>query len=363
MVPFFALQIGCARFRIEELKPSLIFSSRIVHPDLPNPDGRIQAMINGRVPFDFPILPASDGKNVYIADPERKLVRVFSSSGTVVKLIGETIDPATRGVTHVPIDIGIPGWIAAEPGGGSLYIQSRASQQEAQNKEAHDERKKIMELSAVEPTPSFILQIGEQDELVRKFGPDGTDEKPFETVLRINAAADETLYVLYTQNGKKILSQFKNGKPTYKIEGFDPSSDEEKRKMHVELEDIVPYPDGKTVLASLTYHKKNNYEFQYRKIYRIDAATGTHERIAWLDDPENFFAWIHPDGGFYMQHVDDDGMRILYKIYSPEGEYLNNLQISLFGIRAGWREVFLTLNGKIYASRISRDMFEFYEWK
>jgi hypothetical protein len=54
---------------------------------------------------------------------------------------------------------------------------------------------------------------------------------------------------------------------------------------------------------------------------------------------------------------------VLFKIYDSAGQYINNQLISFPGLRASWRESYLTHAGKIYTTRLYRGKFEIYEWQ
>jgi hypothetical protein len=367
LIPF--IVNGCARLRIEELNPSLIFSTKVLQPGEENPGGKIQIRVNERVPHNLPVLPITDGNSFYISDPTGHTVNVLNSSGDVIKIIGKPETPLPDQIRQVRVNLGVPGWIALD-GNGNLFIQSRnVAEPEKKGPQLPPQRDKpyeqrdVMQLSNLTSAPSTIVQISAADEVVRTIGPEGIDGGHFESILRMDADESGHLYVLHAVNDAKVLSVYRDGVLIHRLEGFKPAEEDAKKMLHFEVEDIVPFPGGREALISVTFHRKSNYEFQYRKIYRIFYDKSRLEEIVWLDNAEDYFTWIHPDGGFYLQNVDEEGSRILYKIYSPEGEYLNNLQINLFGLRSGWREIYMTLEGKIYAARLIRDTYEIYEWK
>ena len=117
---------ACARFRIEELQPSLLFSLNVKTPDQPNPEQFIQTEASGRVYFDLPARPVTDGTYLYVADPERSLVRVFSrNSSRPVKLYGGSAPAGLEDIKFVKIKAGIPGWIASDED-ENIYVQIRS---------------------------------------------------------------------------------------------------------------------------------------------------------------------------------------------------------------------------------------------
>ncbi|MCB1317969.1 MAG: hypothetical protein KDK27_18520, partial [Leptospiraceae bacterium] len=70
-----------------------------------------------------------------------------------------------------------------------------------------------------------------------------------------------------------------------------------------------------------------------------------------------------PDGGFVLMNSEEDGSSVLFKIYSPRGEYLNNRLINYPGLRGSWRETFVTPTERIFSTRMLHGNFELYEWK
>ena len=360
------ISASCAQFRVEELSPSLIFSTEISHPGSKNPDGKIQAMENRRVAYNFPVKPVTDGSNFYIIDPENHLVRVFSNNGELKKIIGKEGSMVPEGVDHVKIDVGIPGWIAVDDS-GNVYIQKRKNEQKENNKEGslpvNPENEVYGSLSTRSFTPSSILILDDSDELNGEIGEEGSQSELFPIIYRMDALNDEILHVLHLYKGEKTLSSYQEGKLKYRITAFNPSDEKENKRYHVEIEDIIPHQDNQYAMASIAYRDKKSFEFNYRKIYHIHFQTNSYEEIAWLDEPDDHFGWIREDGGFYLIHTDEDGSRVRFRIYSNTGEHINNLQITFSGVRSSWRETYMTLEENIYTSRIYKDRFEFYEWQ
>ena len=82
-----------------------------------------------------------------------------------------------------------------------------------------------------------------------------------------------------------------------------------------------------------------------------------------LHNTEDHFAWIRPEGGFMLMRAEDDGTDLLLKNYSSDGKYLDNRLIQFPGMRGSWRETWLSLDGRIFSTRLFRGRFEIYEWK
>jgi len=356
---------ACARFRIEELQPSLLFSLNVKTPDQPNPEQFIQTEASGRVYFDLPARPVTDGTYLYVADPERSLVRVFSrNSSRPVKLYGGSAPAGLEDIKFVKIKAGIPGWIASDED-ENIYVQIRSPDptKPTDPELPPEERRSGITQKPGEISPSVIVHLNDQDEVLGVIGRNGYNSDSFADIVRIDAGEDGLLFVLYREAGNLNLSVFNGGKKIRALENFNPAGEDEKRKFTVIVEDIVPDAAGKFYIASLAFRNKSNYNLEYRKVFRITAENGQSHEILNIDDPDDFFAWSRPDGGFYLMRNRDEGSAVLFKIYSESGEYLNNRLISFPEFRPSWRDTFLTLQGKIFTSRLFRGKFELYEWK
>jgi len=327
-------------------------------------------MESRRVAYNFPVKPVTDGSLFYLTDASNQMIRVFSNSGDISKIIADGARPVPENIKHIKVNVGIPGWVAVDDN-GNVYIQKRSPDSDEKNKNPvteneipeHPENAGPARLSTREFVPSTIVILDDSDILLGEMGEDGLNTEKFQTIYRMDAGDDNTLFVNHLYKGEKTLSIYKNGNLSHRIKSFNPADEKELNKYYTDIEDIVPHPEKKFAIASVIFRNKKNFDFQYRKVYHIDYETGNYEEIAWLDEPDDHFGWIREDGGFYLLHADEDGSRIKFRIYSNTGEHINNLQITLTGLRASWRETYLTLDGKFYSSRIYKNRFEFYEWQ
>ncbi len=214
-------------------------------------------------------------------------------------------------------------------------------------------------------SPSVIYQINEDDKVAGVIGLEGPADKPFGRILRMDAGPDGTLFVCHEQGNKKVFSVYRGGNRISHYDAFAPGTEQERKKLYVEIEDYAPSPDGKFIVASAVFKEKNSgFRTLYRRIYRLDTPESKPVQLHQTDDEHDFFAWSRPDGGVYlMRDRDRDGTSILFKIYSKDGEYLNNRLVRFPGLRTSWRETYLDLAGKIYTSRLYRGRIDLYEWR
>ncbi|MBI3395743.1 MAG: hypothetical protein HY042_07910 [Spirochaetia bacterium] len=354
---------NCARFRIEELEPSLLTSIPIAAAGGANPEQLPQGMLQGRVVYNFPARAVADNKYVYVSDPARGVVRAYArGSGKPQKVFGSAKPPGDD-VKFVKIRQGIPGWVAAD-GEGNVYIQVRPSSEAGEEKVRviPPEDRVPQETSAeINLSPSYIVHVNDSDEAVTlgKTGPGGD---PFAGIYRMDAAEDDLLFVLTADGTDKSLSVFRKDKRVRTFEIKEPGNEQDRKTFHVEVEDIVPHIKGEYALASVAFRNKNTFDAASRRVYKI-LSTGSVTEIMRTRDVEDFFCWLKPDGGFYMLNTEGDGTKMLLKTYTGEGEYLNNRLITFPGLRSSWRDLYLTVDGKIYTTRLLKGKLELYEWK
>lgn len=386
----FVLVAGCARFKIQELKPVVLFSVPVTLSG-GEQEGAESASIpaerNGRVVFNFPLRPYFNSSYVYIPDPPRKLIRVFdTTAGTLDKMIlpqGSPI-PVPDGVERLTVELNLPGWIAGDAT-ENLYIQNflpDPGSAEDENVPAPENREPgaLMTLRRP-PTPSVILQLDDDGQPLYTLYEDPPSRKPFEEILRMNGGEEGRLFVLHTirdkkERRRKFLSEYRGGLLVARYGRNEWGSKKERDDYWVDLEDMVSEDGGKYVLACVAFRERDSHRAAYRKIYRIEGRVQVNpnrdddetppppaEEILVTQNQSDFFAWVRPDGGFFLMNPEADGSSVLYKIYDRTGEYINNQKIAFRGPYASWRDSFVTGAGRIYTPRLYRGKFEIYEWQ
>ncbi|MEQ9363084.1 MAG: hypothetical protein RIF32_02510 [Leptospirales bacterium] len=371
---------ACARFRIEELEPRPIFSAAVVRAELPNPEEAIHLQESGRVPFNLPVRPAVNASSAYIADPARKLVRAFSAGATDLPdmVLAGAGAAAGSAVPRINVKIGVPGWLAVDEDDETLYIQSFVRDTAPVNRSGQPiENRPSNQISLIRQIAStvLLLDVDDQYRIIGNLGVDGFDTAAFPEILRLFAEDEGVLHVLYRGEGRAnqrnasspgplALSTYRNGTLVHRFEEFEAgaATPEEQRQYLLEWEDIVPGPGGAFAIYSVALRQKSSYDLISRRIFRRDGPEATPTELLRIDDPADYFVSSRPDGGFYLMNAEEDGSRILFKTFSPTGEYLNNRLIIFPGLRAAWRESFLDLDGRIFSSRLYLGKFELYEW-
>lgn len=363
------LAAGCARFRIEELKPGLILSLPIVPGKNKNPEGNLHAMESGRVIYNLPPIPALDDDRAILIDPARQKVRIFSLQSGEVRFILENTSEnkgGESGYQRYNVDVGVPGIVVSNQE-GDIYVQSRPytnTDKAVQIEEVTPPENRLpgrLNPESMTMKASRILQINEDGQLLRTIGVEGIEGAPFKNIIRMYLPAND-LFVLHNEGEYPVLTKYTGGDPTGEFSIPPASLSGEGRSLETIIEDIIPLPDGESAIASVGFRVKKDYNLAYRKIYRL-GSDGSAKELLKNDEAGDYFAWIKENGGFYLMNSYEDGSGILFKIYSPEGEYLNNRLILFPGVRGSWMETFLTFDNRILSTRINRGRYEIYEWK
>ncbi len=357
---------GCARFRIEELKSNLIVSIPFFTEASRTEKDRLIVPVNDRLITDLPVRPAIDDDLIYLPDAAGEKIRTYSlRSGNPEFMYGPGSLPEGSKFTLRKVRIGIPGWVTANEN-GILYVQSytpdKPPHDQSREKTPPEERMPgRLNFDSVKIAPSRILQIDSNGQLVATIGISGIGGDPFSQIYRMDAFED-LLYVEHDEGEGRTMTVYRNGLPVRYYSVTSLIKPEDQRNFHIDIEEIIPSFKEEYAYASIAYRNKKSYDPIMRKIFRIHN-DGRSKELLKVDDANDFFAWGREDGGFYLINSEEDGSGVLYKIYSSEGEYLNNRLIRFPGIRASWRDIFITPEGRFLTTRLNHGLYELYEWK
>jgi len=354
---FFLLQTpGCARFRVQELKPARVFSVPLV--------AAFPSISKGADEYTRPInlvgIPASVGilgNRIFVSDPTGGVVRVFKRNADKPEMvIGDKLDKGEE-AELIRVKAGIPCEVVADDDENAFIALHEILPEEKVDPELPPERRlsEKSDMNQFTASPARILQF-KDDAIVAQFGREGKDGPPFERILKMHAS-EGSLYVFHADGANRSFSVFQNGKRIRFFENFV-LKDADAQKYFVEVEDI--FPSGQNAIVSVALRNKNTFTPEQRRIYSWD---GTEQKLLYtVDEEADQFMSARPDGGFSLAN-SEDGNRLLLKIYSPTGEYLNNRLIVLPEFRNSWREVSVDMNGRVFSNRIFQGHFEVYEWK
>jgi len=346
---------ACARFRVQELKPSRLFSIPLLSafPHLAKPDETEARPLNLT---GISVLPAVQDNRLYLPDVSAGRVRVFSGGGEKPDwIIADKLGADDADL--IRIKPGAPGIIAADEEDHVFVQVFEAAADEKAEPDLPPERRQTEKLNAsmFASVPSRIVHI-QDGAAVGSFGQDGKDTAPFERILQMQAH-EGVLYVFHETQGKRLLSVYQKDTLIKKYENFN-IADLNPYKFTLDIESISPVQNG--VLVSATLRDKTTFTPADRRVYSWDGTNAA--LIHTIDDENDQFLSGTLDGGFILANAEE-GSRLLLKIYSPAGEYLNNRRIILPDFRTGWREVQIDMTGRVLMARIQQGQFEMYEWK
>ncbi len=357
---------GCAQFRITEIQASAVLSLPAHLISDSNKTEGISAGLNDRVVFNLPVYPAvsSDQSRFLISDPYHASVKLFRSGQRVPqKIYSKQPDPASGSVPHVKVALDSAG-LTAFDSDDTMYIQNFPGASRSRVYEQGDTHPAYRLPGELNPAsseflPSEVIVISEDDEILHTIGS-------FKKILRLTGGGPGQIYILHENDSGRVLSLYENGQKKYEFSADSHITPEDKKKFLTETEDIVPVfgSSSPAAIASLVFRNSKTYEPVYRSVVRISADTGIpSSEILRITDAGDSFAWVMPDGSIYISSTEGESTRILFKIYSPSGEYLSNRLIEFSSPRSAWREYWFDSDGSIYSSRFHRNTFEIHEWK
>ncbi len=348
---------GCARFRVQELKPARVFAVPLL--------SAFPHLAKGTDEFTRPIQitgiaasPAILGNRIYIPDATAGLVRVFKRNADQPDIIiGDKLEKNSE-ADLIRVRAGIPG-LAVSDDDENVFIafHEGTPPDEKTEPEPPPERRTTdrFNANAFMDTPARIVHIKE-DKVASTFGREGKDGPAFERILKMHAQ-EGLLYVFHSVGNARQLSVFQNDKRIRHYENFSlPEADA--LKYFVDIEDM--FPSGQNVIVSAVLRNKATFAPEQRRVYTWDGKTSS--LLYTIDEDADQFVAARPDGGFTVAN-SEDGNRMLLKIYSPQGEYLNNRLIVMPDFRNTWREVIIDMTGRVFSNRIFKGNFEVYEWK
>ncbi len=390
----------CARFRIEELKPNRLVALSIARADAGNSEQLTQVKMSGHVPYNLPVQPVTDGSRVYVTDPERRMVRVFDNSGELVKLIAPPGTVAPEDAKLIRVQAGIPGLVAVDDN-RTIFVQYRRAEplkpkpekplpvlasetkEEAKTgsggKQASPyeegptvplsegiDKHPVERIAGIFDTrdravpPSVIVQINKDDKVAHTIGKQGAGSEPFGLILRMDVDPKNRLIVTYREGDAYRIGIYENG---VRVSGYENLNVKGDPNLQVRVEDAAPGPAADFALLCVVYRDRKSFNPVFRKVFRVDSPEAEPVEIHSTDDVRDFCGRARGDKGFYMLNAERDGSRVLFKIFSPTGEYVNNRLVRFPGMHASWRRTYMTLDGRIFSSRVYRGKLELYEWK
>ncbi len=378
LIIFSLYAVKCSRFRIKELKKTLLYSLDILRSDEENPNMYIQVIKNKRERSirNLPIRPEVTQTKIYIADVSRQFISIFRKGQKQAELIIGTKRPESidKKIKFHQINIQTPGWIASNEDRDRFYVQSFFDVKK------WDEEKKLIALEKRRPfthsrliqSPSIILVFHkEEGRLLSKIGKGGPNGEPFDLIVRMQLDKDGKLYVLHKSKKDSMLELFVFRNTVllqhFRMPVIDPIMGNTNFKNSTTnfffLEHIQPVAGKNFVIGLLSIRNKNNFEIVERIIYRQDKPNARPHILLRNQSLTGSLVWASPEGGFSLLQIGDYDEKLLFKIYNSKGEYRKNKSIYFTKPRSSWRDIFLNIEGDIFTSRIYRGKYMVYEWE
>lgn len=362
---------GCARFRIDELAPAPVYSIPL-QMELESetfPEG-MPVVKKERIYGNFPYMPAVNDDGIFLTDVAFRVVRFFTGNQQEPTwILNASGQPLKTEIDTTALPAGIPGAVVA--GEDSFYVELHGQPEEERkvytpidsnpDLPAENRLPGILRPEFSTATPARIARVNLEDRTVEILkNADGQDAR-FLRIRRMVMGDKDTVYVLHRDGDGPVATIYRDGvlDRTVKPQGIEPP--EELKKHRLEIETLLPYPGGQEFLVSAVFRNPSTFTPEERRIYR-QPVNGTAQEIYATDNAEDSLSWPGPDQGFILETLDDSG-GILFKIFSAQGEYLNNQLLRFPGVRESWRETYRTLNNRIFSVRIQEGNYQLNEWR
>ena len=366
-----AVSLSCARFRIDELSPSVLYSIplQLKIPEKQFPEG-LPVLETERIYGNFPYMPAFNDDGIFLSDVSFRVIRFFpGSQEKAAWILNASGAKIASEVELTPIPSGIPGALAA--GDDALYAEVHEIEEDKKKTysppDANPDLPPESRLPAIlrpeysTESPSIVVRIDfdERKPVVLK----NRDGKPahFGRLSRLVMGEDDTLYVFHFLDDKPAITIYKEGVLDHTEVPGEIAVPDQLKNHKLQIEQMIPYPGGQKFLLSAVFRNPSTFAPTERRIY-VQSSGGNPTVIYTTDEPGDALSWSAPDGGFILETLDDSG-GILYKIFSDQGEYRNNQLLRFPGVRESWRETYRNLNNRIFSVRINEGNYQLEEWQ
>lgn len=361
----------CARFRIDELSPSALYSipleMNVTEQDFP--DG-LPILRTERIYGNFPYMPAINDDGIFLSDVSYRVIRFFPGSQAQPSwILNARGKPLDLEIESTDIPAGIPGAVASND--DALYIEIHDIQEEEKRNyspidsnpdfPAENRLPAILRPEFSTAAPARIVRVDLDDRTVITLKGEEAGNARFDRVDRMVMGEDDTLFVFHRVAGSPAITIYREGVLIRTELPRGVEATEELKNHRLEVESMLPYPGGDRFLISAVFRNPSTFAPEIRKIYHQPRG-GQATEIYSTDETRDALSWAAPDGGFILETLDDSG-GILFKIFSSNGEYLNNQLLRFPGVRESWRETYRNLNNRIFSVRINEGNYQLNEWQ
>ncbi|MCB1146650.1 MAG: hypothetical protein KDK38_07590 [Leptospiraceae bacterium] len=353
----------CARFRVENLSETVVFSSDIKEGSLSFPSQ--SGVVHG-----IPRTVGVSGDRIVISEPDNRQIRIFRGSKQETRIITKEKEKdkndkeaeilSELGVKSVASEyLKVPGNIVAG-GDDDFFVLNYYPNLSAGSGEQGGFYK--------------ILHFDLKGKFLRVIGRNGQPELPFENVLWMDLDTEKRLWVLYRYLDELFLDSYVDGK-LYR--GIKETECREQvfagrvfdKTLIARCEFMYPFPKGDKILLigrvdknADDLSKSAGRVFQYRTFAARGFEGESKIIFANLNDPEDYPYLPRKENEIFIwQTLDYD--RVKFAIYNLDGDLINNLQITRKGRFEHWRSTWYSMQSEsFYSLRVGPDKFEVLRW-
>lgn len=353
---------GCARFKVDKMTLSVLFSI-----PLGNELHELNYPRQRGLYYEIPSRVAVVGDWLAISEASSRVIKIYKEnqlSGIIYS------SESTQKKPEKPEKVGAP-WVveSAHLGVPGMLVSG------------HND-----DFYAVTYTPPVsgdaggagyykIVHFDIKGNFVNLIGRNNKESLPFERIIWMDIDENRNLWVLYRYLGNLYLDRIGKESKVLTISEeecrktlFGANPQDEKRLYSCEV--MLPFEDGENILYSgkvqtvprESEESLEGYEFLYRT-YKVKSSLSGEVKTVFEKhrDPDSYPEL--PIGDQIYIWKPDDGNRVRAAIYNLEGDLLNNLQIEFTGKKNNWRSTYPSLSGEIYSLRIHQNNLEVCRWK
>ena len=164
-------------------------------------------------------------------------------------------------VNYKQLDLGLPGWLAVDEETEDIYIQSYDPLPSNEKEPLPPEKRLPGRHSRILQSPSLILKLNEEGELIGKIGQEGYYTKPFDLILQIYPDSEERLHVLHKNKETKELELlvFEKSRLLRRFTMPELDINLQAKQNLIILEHIQPVAGRDFVIGSIAVRKKSNF--------------------------------------------------------------------------------------------------------
>lgn len=370
---------SCAQWKVSELQKNVLFEieSGTVPGKLdfsPNENGNIEMTFDVRISHNqvlcsdnrqhrFQIfnldgepelsigpLMKNSASNEQGTDQEAEAEGDQGETDSPIKSVLEKVDPS---IQIVDFSFGMIGKFVSDAE-GRIFIENSILPVDNDNRNKRTE--------GVDLSPSFIMVFNKEGKILYNLGRNGSSEVPFHSIYEMYTDNKGRLFVVskssenwsvFRYDGKRRDFDAHFNKETFQ----DDSSGESYEGL---VENIIIFNSGNKLLISVAYY--DSIRFKYRKIYEYDVEQKRlGKAILELPDPKNELFSILEDQYIILWDAEQRDLR--FSIWNLQENIINNLKITLNGVRPYYEKVLVDEGGSLYTMIVNEDRIEIKEWK